>query len=967
MPDPAPGPSQTASEFATPAGAGSTPPTLDPPPTAVGVTVPPTGWTLVSRLTDPRPHARGGLGEVFVATDEALGRPVAVKEIRPDHAADGPSRERFLREAEITGRLDHPGVVPVYALGHKEDGRPFYAMRFVQGRTLHEAIRELHEPAEGAGPAGRELAFRQLLTRFVAVCNAVAYAHSRGVIHRDLKPQNVMLGPFGEALVIDWGLARPFARSESQRVSGEETLRPASGGGVETQLGAAVGTPAYMSPEQAAGNWDVVGPASDVYALGATLYTLLTGRPPFGGEPWPALQQKIQRGEFVPPRQAAPATPPALDAVCRKAMALKPEDRYPTALALAGDLERWLADEPVSAYREPWGARARRWGRRHRTLVTATGMLLVAAVVGLSAGTVLLKRERDRTDEARQEADRNADAARRNLELAQVNEARALRQERRARDAVQTYFTAVSQDPELSDQGLAPLRRKLLESARRFTEEFLQENRGEVGLRHELAAAHLRLGSILQSAGGKAEALREHRSAVELLRAVLAERPGDLGVEADLGRALTLVGDVCFDTSRLSDAEAAFRESLAIAERQAAARPDDPGGRKEVALSLQLVGNALRIQGRGDKAAPLYVRCREMRQALVREFPDRASLKMDLAASLYTDGTVHLVEGRFAEGARSFQAAADLQRRVASGRRGVGHDHYVLAMSLTNLGVCELQRGRLKEAEAVATEALAIRRRLVDRYPDVNDYALDLSRSLNQLANIYKDTGRDAQAEENYQQLLAISQELARSDPTVSEYAIGVGSAEGNLGNLRLEKGDAAGSLEWFTRSAATLAAVVQREPNNSFARVPLMNAYANRAQALNHVGRAADAIADWDRALTLAPEFIRPELRLLRAGSLARAGRVAEVAGEADAFIRFRGVIDDSLIDAADSFAQLAGATKDPNQADAFAVRAVACLRDAAAKGRVTARQIAADKDLDPLRSRDEFKKLVAELEGKK
>jgi serine/threonine protein kinase/Tfp pilus assembly protein PilF len=297
-------------------------------------------------------HAKGGLGEVWVAHDEEFQRPVALKRIREEYADDAESRRRFLREAEVTGRLEHPGIVPAYGLTRDAQGRPYYAMRLIRGGTLKDAIQRFHQADQaGRDPGERSLALRQLLGRFIAVCQAVAYAHSRGIVHRDLKPSNVMLGEkYGETLLVDWGLAKVVGRSESDRVSAEEgTLRPRSGGGEDTRTGQAVGTLAYMSPEQAAGRWDVVGPASDSYSLGATLYHLLTGRAPFGAGLSGEIVLQVQRGEFPRPRQVNPAVHRALEAVCLKAMALRPADRYSTALELAADVEHWLADGPVAA------------------------------------------------------------------------------------------------------------------------------------------------------------------------------------------------------------------------------------------------------------------------------------------------------------------------------------------------------------------------------------------------------------------------------------------------------------------------------------------------------------------------------------------------------------------------------------------------------------------------------------------
>ncbi len=231
-----------------------------------------------------RRHARGGIGMVFVALDSELHREVALKQMLPQHADDLSSRARFLLEAEVTGRLEHPGIVPVYGLGTNDQGRLFYAMRFVRGQSLKEAIESFHE-ADARGrrdPAERALSLRQLLRRFIDVCNAIAYAHNRGVIHRDLKPANVLLGPYGETLVVDWGLAKIVGRDDlTAAATTDRTLRPKSQSeSSETVVGTAIGTPAYMSPEQAGGLRSLIGPASDIYSLGATLYTLLAGKPP---------------------------------------------------------------------------------------------------------------------------------------------------------------------------------------------------------------------------------------------------------------------------------------------------------------------------------------------------------------------------------------------------------------------------------------------------------------------------------------------------------------------------------------------------------------------------------------------------------------------------------------------------------------------------------------------------------------
>jgi formylglycine-generating enzyme required for sulfatase activity/serine/threonine protein kinase len=340
-----------------------------------------------------RPHAKGGLGEVFVARDEELRREVALKEIQDKHADNPESRARFLLEAEVTGGLEHPGIVPVYGLGTYGDGRPFYAMRFVKGDSLKDTIQSYHKEKPTLPAGERLLRLRQLLGRFVDVCQAVAYAHSRGVLHRDLKPGNIMLGRYGETLVVDWGLAKVTGQADVEVTEG---LLVSSADSALTQAGKALGTPAYMSPEQAAGHLDQLGPRSDVYSLGATLYCLLTGQAPFPSGDAGEVLGKVQRGDYPRPRELDPRMHPALEAVCRKAMALRPEDRYPSPQALAEDLEKFLADEPVTAYREPLPTRLARWRRRHNTLVTASVLVLFTLIGAAVVGGLVVGREQER-------------------------------------------------------------------------------------------------------------------------------------------------------------------------------------------------------------------------------------------------------------------------------------------------------------------------------------------------------------------------------------------------------------------------------------------------------------------------------------------------------------------------------------------------------------------------------------------
>jgi serine/threonine-protein kinase len=298
---------------------------------------------------------RGGMGTVYLAEDRVLGRRVALKVVSTG-AVDPGAAARMLREARVIARLEHPGIVPVHDAGTLPDGRMFYAMKRVDGRRLDEvALRD-----------GATLPDR--LRVFQKICEAVAFAHAHGVIHRDLKPENVMVGPFGEVLVMDWGVAK--VREEAAAAPAVPTAAPAGA----TAEGTVLGTPAYMAPEQAAGQADRVGPPADVYALGAILRFLLTGRAPFDEKT--ALRRA--RGEPGlspgPVRAGNGALPAPLAAVAEKAMAAEPGARYASVDELAADVARYLDGERVLAHRETLGEKSARIFARHRTPI-----LLVAA------------------------------------------------------------------------------------------------------------------------------------------------------------------------------------------------------------------------------------------------------------------------------------------------------------------------------------------------------------------------------------------------------------------------------------------------------------------------------------------------------------------------------------------------------------------------------------------------------------
>lgn len=341
-----------------------------------------------SNLIDLVQHDRGGLGVVYRGVDEKLNRNVAIKFIQPRHAHNQDLNQRFLQEAEITGRLDHPGVVPVYALGQTDAGQPFYSMRFIRGESLDSQIKRFHESKSELGLGEQRLRMRQMLGNLISVCRTIAYAHTRGIVHRDIKPQNIMLGKYGETLVVDWGLALPIGRDPKFRVTDETTLRPILESELKPDMGE--GTPVYMSPEQASGQ-RTISPASDIYSLGVTLYKLLTGELAFDGSTPMEIRSKIMAGEFEPPQTHAPSLSRSLQSICLKAMSLAPHDRYETATELANDLESWLAENRVLAHTYSRRERIWNWCRRHLGLIAGltTGLLLLSASLMIASGVVM--------------------------------------------------------------------------------------------------------------------------------------------------------------------------------------------------------------------------------------------------------------------------------------------------------------------------------------------------------------------------------------------------------------------------------------------------------------------------------------------------------------------------------------------------------------------------------------------------
>lgn len=968
-------------------------------------------WAARFRKRSVEPFIRGGLGSLFEADDLEIGRRVVVKELQAKNRNDQVARRRLRFEAEVTGRLEHPNIIPIYGRGTREDGEPYYAMRLVPTpRTLGDLIREYHAGPRRGGSAERSLAFRDLLARFAAVCDAVEYAHSRGVLHRDLKPANVLVGEFGETLVADWGLAKFIGVPEPDPTeTAPPTLDPLvslSGTAMTGGLPGLVGTPAYAPPEQARGDRDL-GPTADVYALGAMLYEILTGRHRFegveGGRIGRAeLVERIEAGRFPAPRAVEPKADRALEAICLKALATDPKGRYRSVRALRRDVDRWIADEAISARREPLTGRLARWGRKHRTLAASATLAVLCLGVGLGA-TSSVARSRDQA--RRQAEDR--------LEMAM--------------DSYRQYFSGFNEEAIKSGRVPKDLVESLLSTPlafyERLTAELASRRRPSARERALLARGRSDLGRLLTNLGRLEEAGDEDRAAVGLYRGLVAGDPASAEYRDGLALTLNNLGRVLAATDDLAGAREAYVESVAVSESLAADHPEAPGYREGLSRGYTNLGLLLVAAGDPRSAGELYSKAAAIDEGLLAARPETPSYLYNLANDYVNMGITHNALGRTEAAVDAYRRAIAVDEGRASGGVDVPELRLCVGRARMNLGNVLRTMGRRVEAKEACRRALEALGSLVAAYPNVLGYRDELAMCHNNLGVVHFASGETAAACEEYRRSIAVREGLVAAHPDVPVFrdrlaraymnlgitlcdAGDVGGGRGaleeaaaalevlasgdggastygddlalclmNLGNAHFAAGDREAGRAALRRSVAAFEALVASPAGVPDHLNSLGGALHNLGESLAAEGRHAEAVDLYGRAVGFQRRALDASPRMAdyrrflgaHYAGLAESLRALDRAGRAAEATRERvGLWPDDpreLYDAACGFALCAATARDGAEADAVATEAVATLGRAVAAGWRDGPRTGADPAFVALRGRADFRGLVDDL----
>ncbi len=688
---------------------------------------------------------RGGMAVVYQARQVKLQRVVALKVILAGAHASPEELARFRTEAEAVARLRHPNIVQIHAVG-EQDGCAHFSLEFVEGGSLAHQLAGTPQPARPSAQLVETLA------------RAIHFAHERGIIHRDLKPANVLLTADGTPKITDFGLAK-FLRGQPE----------VSAPGYETKTGQIIGTPHYMAPEQTQGDPRAVGPAADVYALGAILYECLIGRPPFKAETPLATMHQVQCEEPVPPRRFLPRVPRDLETICLKCLRKEPRKRYADAAALAEDLRRFVAGEPIRARPVAVWERGLKWVRRHPALAALVAVT-VAAVLGLWVGVVWhnlqLSAARKQEAEQRRKAEQESDRANANLQKARANRRQALA-------AVNQMFTRVAGERLLKQAQMVSLRLGLFDDALQFLVALYQEDSGDPQVQQELGRAYARVGEVHHALGRYPEAEKHYRQGLAHHQELLARFADEPAYQHDLGKHYIGLGSLFRDTDRPGEAEQAFVQARDLQEKLVAGHRL-PEYRRELARCHNLLNALFQERKRPQEAAQACQKALVVLEELVAEYPKQPIYRKALAVSCNNLGNSLKDTGSLPEAEQYYRKALALQEELwkekeVQGRPDYGRD---LAISHYNLGLLFMQVGlydsllaslgpdchnlglrlaaieRLREAEKHYRQAVNLQQELVKKFESWPVFPRDLAESLQKLGELLTATHRPQEAVE---------------------------------------------------------------------------------------------------------------------------------------------------------------------------------------------------------------------------
>jgi tetratricopeptide (TPR) repeat protein len=867
--------------------------------------------------------AHGGMGVIWRATDTALGREVAVKVLQDKYAPDSGVARRFAAEARITAQLQHPAIPPVHDCGSLPDGRPFLAMKLVRGQTLDELLRQRRDLSAKRG---------RFVAAFEQVCQALAYAHAHRVLHRDLKPGNIMVGGFGEVQVMDWGLAKvlgeaaapaapesdPGETAAGTRIRGSDPEGPH---GSETQEGSILGTLAYMPPEQAAGEVARVDPRSDVFGLGAILAVILTGAPPYVNAGAEALRVMAIRGDLAAclARLDGCGAEPELVALCQRCLAFAPEQRPRDAGAVAEEVARLRAaaeERARAAERERAAAEARaaEQRRKRRWQLAAAGAVVLALLAGVGGLAAFLQAQKQANAELRAANDREHQR----FEL--------------ALDAIKTFHTGVSEDDLLKQAEFKVLRERLLREAARFygrLQEML-EGQPDASSRRALAQSYFLLAELTQAIGSTDDSLALHRKALELRRQ-LAGR-GEATADVDVARSLLGLASGLEDRGDFAEARKAAEEARAVAEA---------AGSSEEALivlahSQHTVGLASYKMRDWDECLRHFRQALEIRKRLVDANPGNAALRRSLAGGYNSVGAALGELGRYAESLQMQQKALEIYEKEARDNPTDADLQDLYARARFNCGSCLADMGKPEQATSEFVRAVEIEQKAIDAYP-----AAHMTRN-NQAFfrvslgdNLYL-LGRFEEALRAYRQAATALQALADAHPTIISYLKNLAASRMGMAKALTALAKPAEALPECDQALALWRKLAGDPPTRFQFRIA--STLALRGAALRKFGRAGEAVAAYREATALAERPAKPGPR--------------DLYTLACCYALLHGIARDkgSGLTAADG--------------DAAAERALAALRRAVAAGHRELGVVRTDPALDSLRKRPDFQKLLADLE---